>query len=151
MDGLKEVLKVGIWLTLLAEMVILLGGCRQTEYIPVETIKTDTLFIKTERVDSVYKHDSIMVRAIGDTVYFDRWHTLYKIKQSVDTIYKVKIDSVAVPYRVTETKEVEKPLSWWQKTEIYGFRVTILLLLLWVLYKNRKKVSVFLLGLIKRL
>jgi hypothetical protein len=151
MEGYKEFLKVGIWLTLLAEMVIMLGGCSRTEYVPVETVKTDTLFIKTERVDSVYKHDSIMVRSVGDTVYFDRWHTLYKVKESVDTIYKVKVDSVAVPYRVTETKEVEKPLTWWQKTEIYGFRVAVLLLLLWILWKNRKKVAGFLSGLVKRL
>jgi hypothetical protein len=151
MEGYKEFLKVGIWLTLLAEMVIMLGGCSRVEYVPVETIKTDTLFIKTERVDSVYKHDSIMVQAIGDTVYFDRWHTLYKVKESVDTIYKAKTDSVPVPYRVTETKEVEKPLSWWQKTEIYGFRVAVLLLLLWILWKNRKKVADFLSGLVKRL
>ena len=48
------------------------------------------------------------------------WHTKYKLKEVHDTTYISKTDSVPQPYPVEVIKEVEKPLSWWQK-----FRMTL--------------------------
>lgn len=81
----------------------------------------------------VYIHDTTQtVREVHDSTYIDRWHTEY---QKGDTIYitnevtkivtKIKIDTaykyVEKPVVVskTETVEVKKPLSWWQKTFIW--------------------------------
>jgi hypothetical protein len=77
----------------------------------------------------VYIHDTTQtVRELHDSIYIDRWHTEY---QKGDTIYitdevtkivtKIKIDTaykyVEKPVTIskTETVEVEKPLTWWQK------------------------------------
>lgn len=78
----------------------------------------------------MYIHDTTQtVRELHDSIYIDRWHTEY---QKGDTIYitdevtktvtKIKIDTaykyVEKPVTIskTETVEVKKPLTWWQKT-----------------------------------
>ena len=78
----------------------------------------------------VYVHDTAyLAKEVHDSTYIDRWHTEY---QKGDTIYitdevtktvtKIKIDTaykyVEKPVTIskTETVEVKKPLTWWQKT-----------------------------------
>ena len=78
----------------------------------------------------VYVHDTAyLAKEVRDSIYIDRWHTEY---QKGDTIYitdevtktvtKIKIDTaykyVEKPVTIskTETVEVKKPLTWWQKT-----------------------------------
>ena len=77
----------------------------------------------------VYVHDTAyLAKEVHDSTYIDRWHTEY---QKGDTIYitdevtktvtKIKIDTaykyVEKPVTIskTETVEVKKPLTWWQK------------------------------------
>ena len=91
-----------------------LGGCKTVK----ETVEVP-----------VYIHDTTQtVRELHDSIYIDRWHTEY---QKGDTIYitdevtktvtKIKIDTaykyVEKPVTIskTETVEVKKPLTWWQK------------------------------------
>ena len=79
---------------------------------------------------TVYVHDTAyLAKEVHDSTYIDRWHTEY---QKGDTIYitdevtkivtKIKIDTaykyVEKPVTIskTETVEVKKPLTWWQKT-----------------------------------
>lgn len=78
----------------------------------------------------VYVHDTAyLAKEVHDSTYIDRWHTEY---QKGDTIYitdevtkivtKIKIDTaykyVEKPVTIskTETVEVERPLTWLQKT-----------------------------------
>ena len=105
---------VGIVVFLL--LSLLFGGCTTTKYVPVETLRTDTVYkVRVER-DSVFKHDSIYVKEWqkGDTVYRDRdrWHTQYVERIKTDTVYQSKVDSIAVPY------PVEKELTWWKEKKI---------------------------------
>ena len=101
-------------LWVIAASFILFTGCKTVkiiEQVPVEV------------------HDTTLsVKEVHDSTYIDRWHTEY---QKVDTIYitdevtkivtKIKIDTaykyVEKPVTIskTETVEVKKPLTWWQK------------------------------------
>ena len=80
-----------------------LGGCK-TKYVSVPEIHTEyiTRVDTTVRKDSVYLRDSVYVERKGDTLYVsktlyrDRYHNIYKVKN--DTI--VKRDSVNVAYPV---------------------------------------------------
>ncbi len=121
----------------IAALVILLSGCKsikQTVEVPV------------------YIHDTTQtVREVHDSTYIDRWHTEY---QKGDTIYitdevtkivtKIQVDTayryVEKPVTVskTETVEVKKPLSWWQKTFIGIGVVSLLALLGLVVWKTKK-------------
>ena len=78
----------------------------------------------------VYIHDTTQtVRELHDSIYIDRWHTEYQKGDTIfvtdevtkivtkivrDTAYKYVEKPVTISK--TETVEVKKPLTWWQKT-----------------------------------
>ena len=117
---------------ILFALILLLAGCKTVKYIPVETVKTDTTYVYKQQRDSVMLHDSIYIHEYqkGDTIYIDRdrWHTQWRDHWHTDTIYKSKTDSVPVPYPVEVIKEVDKPLTWWQRTRMHGGDVLLALL-----------------------
>ena len=100
----------------------------------------------------VYVHDTTYVaKEVHDSTYIDKWHTIYINGDTVrlhDSIvvyrYKVKTDTAykyvekPVTVTTTETVEVKKPLTWWQKTEIYGFWAFAVMLIGFIVWKFRK-------------
>lgn len=86
-----------IWLTI----VLLLVGCKQVEYIPVESVVKDTIYRESVKVDSVIQTDSVFlhIHTIGDTVYSEKVKVLYRdrYKFERDTIYLHRTDTVKVP------------------------------------------------------
>ena len=104
---------IGIIITIL---MLAFCSCTKTEYITVEKVRTDTTYVAKVQKDSIWLHDSIFVKEwmAGDTVYRDRiqWHTKYVSKLVHDTLEQHQVDSIPVPYPVTEY--VEKKLSTWQ-------------------------------------
>ena len=116
------------WLMMVAAMV-LLTGCK-TVFVPVETVRTDTLMVAHIVTDSVwvdrYMHDSVYIHERGDTVWFEKWHTRYvdrwRDRVTHDTIYKSKTDSVTV------TREVEKPLTKSQRARLHLANIVLVML-----------------------
>jgi hypothetical protein len=122
--------------TFLIVSVILLTSCTTTKVVEVEKVRTDTTYITKWQRDSVWLHDSIHVTERGDTVRIERWHTKWRDRLRVDTIYQAKTDSIPVPYEVT--KEVPAPLSWWQRVRLWlGNAVLLALLAVAVYYGYR--------------
>jgi hypothetical protein len=125
---------------LLVLIALICGGCSTTKYVPVETIKRDTVYQSKIEHDSVYLHDSVYVKEWqnGDTIYRDRdrWHTKYVEKEVHDTLYQSKTDSIAVPY------PVEKELTWWERKKIeFGELAMVVMagLLCFVVIKSKLK------------
>lgn len=120
----------------------LLTSCRtQIKYVPVETIRTDSVFFNSVRIDSVLIHDSISIIQRGDTVAEYRYRYIYRYNDRVDTLYINRTDSIQVPYPV----EIEKKLTLWQQTKIkFGgwaiavIIVTILIVVGRMVYKLKK-------------
>lgn len=108
-------------------VLIAMESCRSVKYVPVETIKHDSLYITQHQKDSIYIHDSIYQKEKGDTVLIEKWHTRYIEKQVRDTLIQIQRDTIPQPYPY----EVEVPaqLSWWQKTRMYIGEITIIALL----------------------
>lgn len=108
-------------------MLIALGACKSVKYVPVETIKYDSIYITQHQRDSIYLHDSIFHKEKGDTILIEKWHTKYIEKQVHDTLIQVERDTIPQPYPY----EVEVParLSWWQKTRMHVGEVTLIALL----------------------
>lgn len=106
--------------------------------MPVETIKTEVQYKDRLQRDSIHVHDSIYVRDNGDTVFVDRWHTVYKDKLVRDTTYINKTDSVQIPY------PVEKKLTRWQflKMELggwaFGIAIAFILMVVGCIIYRRK-------------
>ena len=100
-------------------MVLLLTGCK-TVYVPVETVRTDTLMVAHIVTDSVwvdrYTHDSVYIHEKGDTVWFEKWHTRYvdrwRNRVTHDTIYKSKTDSVMVVQPVKTADSLTRWQRW---------------------------------------
>lgn len=107
--------------------VLLLTSCTTTEVVEVEKVRTDTTYITKWQRDSVWLHDSIRVTERGDTVRIERWHTQWRDRLRVDTVYRVTHDTIPAPY--PETEYVEKELSWWQKLRLWLGNIVLLALL----------------------
>ena len=129
-------MKVFLYLIIIAAI---LSGCRTIEYYPVETVRTDTVYVNRLSVDSVLVRDSVYIHEKGDTVTEYRYKYVYRYKDRVDTLYISSRDTVSVPY------PVEKDLTRWQRTKVdYGgwaigiVFVTILVVVGWMVYKLKR-------------
>lgn len=127
-----------LYFVLLALVTLLLAGCKTTEYVPIEVLKTDSIYITKVRVDSIVNRDSIVINTYtkGDTVFVDREKFVYRYKDKLrtDTMIVEKVDSICY----TKTVEVEKKLSWWEslKQEIGGFAIGIAIALMILILGN---------------
>lgn len=117
----------------------MMAGCRQVQYVPVETVRMDSIYLTQTLRDSIYKYDSIYVRDKGDTVFVDRHKYMFIDKVHVDTIVSVRVDTLSVPY------PVEKKLTRWEQFRldvggyaIFAVVVTILIAVGYMIYKLKK-------------
>nr|DAX65788.1 MAG TPA: protein of unknown function (DUF4969) [Caudoviricetes sp.] len=112
-------------------VLMILGGlssCR-TQYIPVETIKTEYHTRDSIRHDSIYQQDSVYVTVKGDTIYEYKYKYLYKYQYINKTDTLMKTDSIQIPY------PVEKQLSKWQRFKLDFGGVVMLLVVIIVIVK----------------
>jgi hypothetical protein len=127
--ALKRVMKyLIIWLVFLM-LLAWLTSCTTTKYVEVERIRTDTTYITKWQKDSVWLHDSIHIRERGDTVRIERWHTQWRDRLRVDTIYQATHDTIPQPYQVETIKMVEKDLNWWQLLRLWIGNIGLLVIL----------------------
>lgn len=128
-----------LYLFIILLTLAICSGCRTIEYYPLETVRIDTVYIQSAKVDSVMVRDSVHIIEKGDTVTEFRLKYIYKYKDRTDTLYISKTDTVSVPY------PVEKELTKWQQTKVnYGgwamgiVFVFILIVVGYMIYKLRK-------------
>ena len=91
----------------------------QTEYKEVPVVMHDTVEKNIWRIDTTIVKDSVYFAVKGDTIYKERYNTLWKIKVAHDTINKVVEKPVEVVRNSvkTETKDVNR-IYWWQNVLI---------------------------------
>ena len=108
----------------------LLFGCKtKMQYIPIETIKSDTTFIYKLKVDSVYHRDSIYIVSKGDTITEYRYKYIYKYIHHTDTLFISKTDSISVPYpveaKLTAWQQVKVNYGGWAILSVFGFMIIV--------------------------
>lgn len=123
-------LGIVVWMFILLVagfVLIAMGSCSSVKYVPVETIRHDSIYITQHQKDSIYIHDSIYQKEKGDTLIIEKWHTKYLEKQVRDTLIQIERDTIPQPYPY----EVEVPaqLSWWQKTRMHIGEISLVALL----------------------
>ena len=123
---------------LLPDWWMIVSG-RSVKYVPVETVKTDSVYVNKVQRDSIRLQDSIFVFVKGDTVRIEKYKYLYRDRVVRDTVRLVERDSVQVPV------PVEKELSRWQrwKLDLGGFAmaaivITVLVVVGRMVYKLKK-------------
>lgn len=114
-------------------------SCRSVKYVPVETVKHDSIYLSQILKDSIYVKDSVLIIK-GDTVVEYRYKYIYQYKDRTDTLYVTKNDTVLVPY------PVEKELTRWQQTKLelggwaFGMVIAFALIIIgWMIYRYRRK------------
>ena len=105
-------------IVLIAAIVAALSGCTTPKKVVVEkpvvvaTTRHDTIMQTRLKVDTCIMKDSVVVTEQGT----DRWHTRYLLRYRIDTVYKVRVDSI--PKITTITKEITKQVpakrKWWE-------------------------------------
>ena len=125
---------------LLLWALLWLTGCKQVQYVPVETVRLDSIYLTQTLRDSIVRYDSVYVRDKGDTLYVERWKYLYRDKVRVDTMVSVRVDTLAVPY------PVEKKLTRWERVKmeaggvaIGGFFLLLAAIVAYIVYRSRRK------------
>lgn len=120
-------------------MCALFSSCRSIEYVPVETVRTDTMYQKVVQRDSIHIHDSVTIREKGDTVMIEHWRTQWRDRLLRDTVYRSRTDSVQVPY------PVEKKLTRWQQVCIDYGKLTmgatvmlVIFIIVWIVRRLRR-------------
>lgn len=124
-----------VWL-LIAWAIV---GCSRVQYYPVESLKTDSIYIKQLERDSIYLRDSIYVYTKADTVFYTQ--TRYKFKEIIihDTVSLIQRDTTTV------VREVERQLTKVQQLKMdigAGVMTAVSILIavgLFVLYRKLKK------------
>ena len=91
----------------------------QTEYKEVPVVMHDTIAQNIWRIDTTIVKDSVYFAVKGDTIFKERYNTLWKIKVAHDTINKAVEKPVEVVRNSvkTEIRDVNR-LYWWQKVLI---------------------------------
>mgnify|MGYP003223913714 CR=1 FL=1 len=124
-------------------MLSLLTGCKSVQYVPFETVRTDSVYVDRYLRDSIYQRDSVFINqwTAGDTVYQDKivYKYIYRDKVKYDTVAILRSDTVRVPF------PVDRELSKWEqiRLDVGGWAIgvviiTILIVIGCMVYKLKK-------------
>lgn len=124
-------------------MLSLLTGCKSVQYVPFETVRTDSVYVDRYLRDSIYQRDSVFINrwTAGDTVYQDKvvWKYVYRDKVKYDTVAILRSDTVRIPF------PVDRELSKWEqiRLDVGGWAIgvviiTILIVIGCMVYKLKK-------------
>lgn len=115
-----------VWLVLV--VCVVLVGCRTLPEPMAVRVERDSIYLSRVERDSVFVRDSVTIREKGDTVYRDRWRVEYRERVLRDTAYIERNDTI------TNVVEVERALSWWERTRMAVGDVALLGLVVLLIY-----------------
>lgn len=93
--------------------VLAATSCTRHVYVPVETTKSDTVYLNRVQLDSIYMRDSVLIEKSGDTIREFQYKYIYRFKDRIDTLYISKTDSIQVPYPVEVVEYKTPQWCWW--------------------------------------
>ena len=150
---------------------VLLAGCRTQRYMPVTQqshdsirteVRTETVYVKDTAYVEIPKQtaESIMPDTMrssleNDYAFSDAWvtpdgmlhHTLETKPQDLEVEFDKPVQRTDSTTTQTGTKtevrtvEVERELTWWEQTQIYGFRILAVLITVWLIWRYRSKIT----------
>lgn len=128
---------------LLAGFVLIgLGACRSVRYIPVESVRLDSVVTILHHRDSIYQHDSVYIKEKADTLLIERWHTRWRERVSHDTMYISKTDTIRVPVpverKLTKAERTYITIGKWSVGAVAGL---VLAAICFIFFRRRWKFS----------
>ena len=138
---------------IISAIIALITACSASKHVTqtVERTSVDTVYLNSKQYDSIYifkeqdkdyhrgNPSSLTSNPSPDTVFIKDVSVEYRYKQLRDTIKIVQRDSI--PYEVTiiETKEITRPLTWFDRV----CRFTFFFLLVVILCFIYQRIGVF--------
>ena len=98
------------------------AACTTTKYVPVESVKVDSVYVAKAQRDSIFERDSVFVAVKADTVFFSRVQYRYRDRIVRDTVNVLSVDTI------TKIVEVENRLTFWQQKKLQLGTITMWLL-----------------------
>lgn len=125
------------WLFHFFILTFLVNACTTTKYVPVESVRVDSVYISKVQRDSIFEKDSVFVAVKADTVFVSRVQYRYRDRVVTDTLNVLRCDTI------TQIVEVEKKLSRSErlKMDVGGGVLWALPIIigLFILYRRLKK------------
>lgn len=134
-------------------------SCGSTKMVTqaVRDVSIDTIYLSNMKYDSIYIYqDHISEHHLGtlppvtskgehlgipmrtDTLYIKDVSIEYRYKLLRDTIFKTQVDSIPYQVTVTETKEIQRPLTFYDRLTRSVFWFVIGILLCAIVFRQRK-------------
>lgn len=152
---------VELFITIMFACVILLTccSCGSTKHITqlVRDVRVDTVYLSNVQYDSIYIYqDHISEHHLGtlptnltpeqylntpmrtDTLYIKDKSIEYRYKMLRDTIYKTQVDSIPYQVTITEVKEIQRPLTWYDHFSRAVLWLNIGFVIYWLIRLIRK-------------
>lgn len=124
-------------LFLLFVLTFFVNACTTTKYVPVESVRVDSVYIARVERDSIYERDSVFVAFKADTVFVSKVQYRYRDRIVRDTLSVLQRDTI------TRVVEIEKKLSRSErlKMDVGGGVIWSLPIIigLFILYRRLKK------------
>lgn len=129
-----RMIELFILIGILSFTLLVCCSCGSTKVVTqtVEHVRKDTVYLINIQYDSIYVYqDHVSEHHIGkmepvtnlekdilipirtDTLYIKDKSIEYRYKMLRDTIYKTQVDSIPYQVTITETKEITRPLTWY--------------------------------------
>lgn len=99
----------------------------------VRNIERDTIFVSNVKHDSVYLNHERLIDRSKDTVYIKDISVEYKYRYLHDTVRVVQKDSIPYEVTVIQTKEITRPLTWFDHLTrlifwfVFGYVISIII------------------------
>lgn len=98
----------------------------------VKDVRIDTVYLSNVQYDSIYIMKDKLTDRSKDTIYIKDVSVEYRYKLLRDTVRVILRDSIPYEVTVIETKEITRPLTWFDHLTRLCFWVLLGSLLTWI-------------------
>lgn len=121
-------------------IVIVLQGCSTPRMATqlVHEVSHDTLYLSNIQYDSIYIYKDKLTDRSTDTVYVKDVSVEYRYKLLRDTVRIVQRDSIPYEVTIVQTKEITRPLTWFDHLTRLTFWLLIGALVTWLVLKIKR-------------
>lgn len=125
---------------LLALTLLTVYGCSASRHVTqlVHDIQRDAIYISNVKHDSVYLNHERLIDRSKDTVYIKDVSVEYKYRLLRDTVRVVERDSIPYEVTIVQTKEITRPLTWYDHLTRLSFWFLIGSLLTFIIFKLKR-------------
>lgn len=124
-----------------AAVTCTLIGCATPSKVTqlVRDVRTDTIYINSQQYDSIYIYKDRYQDRSKDTIYLRNVSIEYRYKLLRDTVKVIQRDSIPYEVTIVETKELTRPLTWYDHLTRLTFWFVIGSLITFIFLKLRRK------------